>query len=299
MEKKESKMMKEEAKEEADDLSGDLWGDLSDEQSSELPKTIASLSASSTQGWKSKEDYKKEKELQEARKAGTAPAEVDEDGKEINPHIPQYIATTPWYLAKSDKPSLKHQRTTIKGGSTINEYIKLPPVQSEAATKFRKGACTNCGAKTHALKDCVERPRKVGAKYSGKDIQPDEYVHEMALDYDGKRDRWNGYDPKEHSRIIEYYERTDAERRARKTEQIESSLSEGQSIVQPSTPSTTLPVDGNETNPLALPTPQSPTSVSIPTPAPIISTEKVSTNEATAPTGTTTQKKRKIKNLPI
>ncbi len=31
------------------------------------------------------------------------------------------------------------------------------------ATKFRKGACKNCGAMTHKEKDCVDRPRKVGA----------------------------------------------------------------------------------------------------------------------------------------
>lgn len=32
-------------------------------------------------GKKSREDFRKEKELEEARKAGTAPAEKDEDGK--------------------------------------------------------------------------------------------------------------------------------------------------------------------------------------------------------------------------
>ncbi|KAH6781498.1 Pre-mRNA splicing Prp18-interacting factor [Perilla frutescens var. frutescens] len=47
--------------------------------------------------------------LRQARKAGLAPAEVDEDGKEINHHIPQYMSSAPWYL-NADKPSLKHQR---------------------------------------------------------------------------------------------------------------------------------------------------------------------------------------------
>lgn len=29
------------------------------------------------------------------------------------------------------------------------------------------------------------------------------------LDYDGKRDRWNGYDPEEHQRIVEEYAKVD------------------------------------------------------------------------------------------
>ena len=29
---------------------------------------------------------------------------------------------------------------------------------------------------THKAKDCVERPRKKGAKYSGKDIKADELI---------------------------------------------------------------------------------------------------------------------------
>lgn len=48
--------------------------------------------------FKSREDHRKQLELEEARKAGLAPAELDEDGKEINPHIPQYMSSAPWYL---------------------------------------------------------------------------------------------------------------------------------------------------------------------------------------------------------
>ena len=41
---------------------------------------------------KSIDDRRRERELEEARKAGTVPAERDADGNEINPHIPQYMS---------------------------------------------------------------------------------------------------------------------------------------------------------------------------------------------------------------
>lgn len=57
--------------------------------------------------FKSREDHRKQLELEEARKAGLAPAEVDEDGKEINPHIPQYMSSAPWYLNAERPVSFK------------------------------------------------------------------------------------------------------------------------------------------------------------------------------------------------
>lgn len=54
----------------------------------------------------------------------------------------------------------------------------------------------------------MERPRKVGAKFSGSDILPDEFVQKkLALSFDGKRDRWSGYNPSEHRTVIEEFQK--------------------------------------------------------------------------------------------
>lgn len=80
------------------------------------------------------------------------------------------------------------------------------------ATRYRPGACENCGAMTHKKKDCVERPRRLGARYTGTDFAPDEYIQpDLNLSWDGKRDRWNGIDigwhqekiQDEHNRLAE------------------------------------------------------------------------------------------------
>ena len=57
---------------------------------------------------------------------------------------------------------------------------------------------------THKRKDCVERPRRIGARYTGTDFAPDEYVQpDINLSYDGKRDRWNGVDINWHQQKIQ------------------------------------------------------------------------------------------------
>lgn len=67
----------------------------------------------------------------------------------------------------------------------------------------------------------MERPRKIGAKFTSMHIAPDEKIESFELDYDGKRDRWNGYDPTTYSRVIEQYEaREEARRKFLKEEQL-------------------------------------------------------------------------------
>nr|KAG5704797.1 hypothetical protein BaRGS_015180 [Batillaria attramentaria] len=184
----------------------------------------------------SREDWKKMKELEEARKAGTAPAMQDEEGKDINPHIPQYIMQAPWYFG-ANTPTLRHQRQQeemLKHYSGLNTQMKKGFKEGPVATKYRKGACENCGAMTHKKKDCLERPRKIGAKFTGDMIAPDEVIpDELDYDFEGKRDIWNGFDPREHQRKLqEEYNKLEEAKQAMKEAAVEEDFLMKQAIVE-------------------------------------------------------------------
>lgn len=66
---------------------------------------------------------------------------------------------------------------------------------------------------THSSKACMDRPRKIGAKYTNMNIAADEKIESFELDYDGKRDRWNGYDTSTYRHVVDRY---DAKEEARK-----------------------------------------------------------------------------------
>ena len=74
---------------------------------------------------------------------------------------------------------------------------------------------------THKKQDCLERPRKKGAKFTNKDIAPDEVIQEVSIGYDAKRDRWNGYDAAEHAKIYDEYGALEAARQRLREEQID------------------------------------------------------------------------------
>ncbi|OIW05028.1 hypothetical protein TanjilG_18627 [Lupinus angustifolius] len=175
--------------------------------------------ATASVSFKSREDHRKQIELEEARKAGLAPAELDEDGKVINPHIPRYMSSAPWYL-NAERPSLKHQRKWKSDRNYTKSWYDRGAIVFKA-DKYRKAACENCGAMTHDANSCMDRPRKVGAKWTNKHIAPDEKIETFELDYDGKRDRWNGYDASTYALVIERYEaRDDARNKYLKEQQL-------------------------------------------------------------------------------
>jgi len=173
----------------------------------------------------SRDDYKKAKELDELRKTGAAPPETDEDGKMINPHIPQYISASPWYLA-NNRPGLKHQRASAFGEKAsfakLGEYYERGQTGARERKKvWGKNDCTNCGASTHKTKDCTERPRRKGAKLTKTNLAADETIQSFNLDFDGKRDRWNGYNPADYDGVISIYEKTEKERRVAKKKELD------------------------------------------------------------------------------
>jgi pre-mRNA-processing factor SLU7 len=136
-----------------------------------------------------------------------------------NEYIPSFISQRPFYVTDDLVPEsdyLEHQRLhslpkdTLSTAKWYNRGSKTGP----AATKFRKGACANCGAMTHKTKECLSRPRKTGAKFSGKDIQADERVESVELGWDAKRDRWNGYDAREYDAVIKEYNELEALKKA-------------------------------------------------------------------------------------
>lgn len=126
--------------------------------------------------------------------------------KEPNEFIPQFISKRPFYIDDDTASDyLQHQRLQ-KAATDQSKWYERGKRLGPAATKFRKGACENCGAMSHKTKDCLSRPRARGARWTGKDIQADEVVQDVELGWDAKRDRWNGYDATEYRAVIEEYE---------------------------------------------------------------------------------------------
>ncbi|AEO54977.1 hypothetical protein MYCTH_2298248 [Thermothelomyces thermophilus ATCC 42464] len=156
-----------------------------------------------------------------------APAATPESGsgagaarKVDNIYIPSYISKQPFYVSGLDDhdDSLQHQRRTTHDDENFT-FERGGKKVGAARTKWVKGACENCGAMGHKKKDCLERPRKVGAKYTGKDIQADRTVKEVKLGYEAKRDIWAAYDPRQYQEVVEEYNLLEEARRKLQGEQ--------------------------------------------------------------------------------
>lgn len=138
-----------------------------------------------------------------AQKPGPNPA-----SNEKNEYIPSFITQKPFYVPDDDSGTsqdyLEHQR--LQKEEQQSKWYDRGKRKGPAATKYRKGACENCGSMTHKTKECLSRPRAKGAKWSGKNIEADDVVDDVRLGWDAKRDRWNGYDPSEYLEVVKDFE---------------------------------------------------------------------------------------------
>merc|ERR1712093_715099 len=135
--------------------------------------------------------------------------------KEANEYIPSFISKKPFYIGEEDDQNdyLEHQRLQ-KAQAEQSKWYDRGKKLGPAATRFRKGACENCGAMTHKTKECLSRPRAKGAKWTGQDIQADEIIQDVKMGWDAKRDRWNGYDSKEYKAVTDEYAELEALKQA-------------------------------------------------------------------------------------
>lgn len=122
--------------------------------------------------------------------------------------------------------TLKHQRNWNQQSFDDQWYDR--GVRTYQATKYRKGACENCGAMSHKTKDCMERPRRKGAKLTNMNIAPDEKIQHLELSYEGKRDRYNGYDPAMYAEVIDMYDRLEEKKLEKQRDEERQRLQERQ-----------------------------------------------------------------------
>ena len=171
--------------------------------------------------------HKKVMDDKKKKQSGEIAPDVDENGKIINPHNPEFITRVPWYLGNSG-PTLKHHSlqknenflTMAETDLLINEKIARQKELKDSFVKpvYRKGACKNCGSMSHKDKDCVERPRssKKAAWKTGLDIAPDDVTVRLTdhgkVSYDAKRDNWQGYNPAAYHDVIDKFQFAEQER---------------------------------------------------------------------------------------
>lgn len=143
----------------------------------------------------SKDEYKAKKALEEAGKRGLISiSQQDSAGNS------SYTINAP--KGHRNAWSKKNKSKNVQQGwlgklvaarQSNNKVSKKEGTFMKKVYKYRKGACKNCGAMTHTAKQCIERPRKVGAKFSGSNFKGDEESKQVGQGYDEKRDRWSGY----------------------------------------------------------------------------------------------------------
>jgi pre-mRNA-processing factor SLU7 len=145
------------------------------------------------------------KEEKDQKKA--LPVIKDDYGNIVNPYIPRFIVQTPWYVApkngeQTEQSPLEHQKVHSEEGPKTEIKDTEKSIFSPQIA-YKRGACENCGAVTHKTRDCVERPKLKGSKWTGISSGAEVVIKTADQSFDAKRDRWHGYNPNQYDEILE------------------------------------------------------------------------------------------------
>jgi pre-mRNA-processing factor SLU7 len=147
--------------------------------------------------------------------------------EEESKHVPSFLSQTPWYSKTASGDSLPRKSSSK---ASLPSDLKKSSRVYHNTQKFREGACTNCGSLSHKSKDCCERPRKIGAKYSGQIIPYDEQITKKVQNYDEKHDRWSGYEPQAYSEVMDEYQKLEAAKKKQKIELLHQKFYDGKDV---------------------------------------------------------------------
>jgi pre-mRNA-processing factor SLU7 len=132
---------------------------------------------------------KSAREMEELRKMGLAPLEVDVvTGNSISPHIPVTISKAPWWFGASG-PTLEHQRMTGRPDDRSLSTNTDTAVLAGKASRYHAGACQNCGSRTHQTQACLLPKKKVGAVHTQTVDGVDIVTTQANLTFEEKRNR--------------------------------------------------------------------------------------------------------------
>jgi pre-mRNA-processing factor SLU7 len=133
---------------------------------------------------------------------------------------PEFIKQLPWYAQDSQGRGELVKIPGFEPRGFLEEWYSRGQ-KGFQSNSYRKGACDNCGAMGHARKECTERPRKLGAKFSNKLIASDDVVKDIRMNWEVKRDRWNGYTPEMYGEVIEDFSQYEEIRKKVKGEDVQ------------------------------------------------------------------------------
>jgi hypothetical protein len=133
---------------------------------------------------------------------------------ETTSHNPSFVTKVPWYLGATDEKkeeSLDHQKNWKPAPSSSLAAQEATPSSNSSESSL---VCDNCGNRGHDRKSCLERPRKVLAKFTEEEeevVPPPNATagSHLISGFEAKRDRWEGFEAKDYDKVVDEFSRNE------------------------------------------------------------------------------------------